>query len=179
MIVIKMHKNENGFTILEVVAVLVIVGILVAVAVSRALNVGPELTTGADTLKMHLRYAQTSAMNFHTNPNTGLSSILPWGMSCNGTSYWLFQGTTITNYILLPEDSKYINANKTINLAAKKISVSNFTIYFDDRGIPYTAYTDATTNTPLASNLTITVSPISGGATPITITIIPLTGYVQ
>lgn len=174
---IKMHKNEDGFTLLEIIAVLVIVGILSAVAVSRALNVGPELITGADTLKMHLRYAQTMAMN--SNPTaTGVPVI--WGISGNANSYWLFQGTNTGNIKVLPEDAAYVRADKTINLPAKKISLNGiFTVLFDDRGIPYTAYTDATTNTPLVNNMTLTVNPVSGGATPITITIIPLTGYVQ
>jgi prepilin-type N-terminal cleavage/methylation domain-containing protein len=175
MIVIKMHKNENGFTLLEIIAVLVILGILTAVAVSRAVNVGPELSTGADTLKMHLRYAQTLAMN--SNPNSGTSTF--WGISGNATSYWLFQGTVpanTANYAPLLEDSKYVNADKTINLPAKKISLSGaFTVFFDDRGIPYSP----NSLTALSNNLAFTVNPLSGGATPITITIIPLTGYVQ
>jgi prepilin-type N-terminal cleavage/methylation domain-containing protein len=173
MIVIKMHKNENGFTILEVIAVLVILGILTAVAVSRVVNVGPELSIGADTLRMHLRYSQTVAMNY--NPiATGVPVI--WGISGNANSYWLFQGTNTANYMRLPEDEKYINADKTINLPAKKISLSgNFTVFFDDHGIPYSP----DSATPLANNLTFTVNPLTGGATPITITIVPLTGYVQ
>lgn len=175
---IKMHKNEKGVTILEIIAVLVIVGILVAVAVSRAVNVGPELYTGADTLKMHLRYTQTMAMN--SNLNSVASTICIWGISGNANSYWLFKGTNTASYVRLPEDEKYVNADTTINLPAKKISLSgNFTVFFDDHGIPYTAYTDSITNTPLVNNLTLTVNPLSGSATPINITITPLTGYVQ
>jgi hypothetical protein len=99
-------------------------------------------------------------------------------MSCDGTTYWLFQGTTTTNYILLPEDEKYINNNRTINLAAKKISVSSFLIYFDSRGIPYNSYTSAAVNDPRTSDLIITVSPASGGTPSVNITITPLTGYI-
>jgi prepilin-type N-terminal cleavage/methylation domain-containing protein len=167
-----MHKNENGFTILEIIAVLVIVGILAAVAVSRAVNVGPELSAGADTLRMHLRYAQTLAMN-STPTASGVPVI--WGIGGNANSYWLFQGTNTANYKPLPEDAKYINANNTINLPAKKISLGgNFTVLFDDHGIPYDS-----TLTALNANLTLTVNPVGGGATPITVTIIPLTGYVR
>jgi prepilin-type N-terminal cleavage/methylation domain len=169
-----MHKNEDGFTLLEIIAVLVIVGILSAIAVNRALNVGPELITGADTLKMHLRYAQTLAMN--SNPNSGTSTY--WGISGNANSYWLFQGidpANAANYKPLPEDSTYVNADKTINLARKKIRLGgNFTVIFDNRGIPYDANLTA-----LNANLILTVNPSSGGATPITITIMPLTGYIQ
>jgi hypothetical protein len=82
--------------------------------------------------------------------------------------------------VRLPEDEKYVNAaDNTIDLTAKKISLSfisgNFPVFFDDRGIPYSP----NSATALANNLTFTVNPLSGGATPITITIIPLTGYVQ
>jgi prepilin-type N-terminal cleavage/methylation domain-containing protein len=173
MIVIKMHKNENGVTILEIIAVLAIVGILAAVAVNRTVNVVPELYTGADTLRMHLRYAQTLAMN-STPAAQGVPVI--WGISGNANSYWLFQGTNAANYKRLPEDEKYVNADKTINLPAKKISLSgNFTVFFDDHGIPYSP--DSVTQLP--NNLTFTVNPSSGSATPIAITIVPLTGYVQ
>ena len=170
----KILNAEKGFSFLEIIAILVVMAILAVIAVSRSFNYDVEVYSGADTLRTHLRYAQTSAMNF--NPTSSGVPVI-WGMSCNGTSYWLFRTTTTTNYIMLPEDEKYINANRTINLAAKKISVSNFTIFFDNRGIPYTAYTDATTNTRLANNLTISVSPISGGTT-VNITITPLTGYI-
>lgn len=175
MIVIKTHKNEDGFTLLEIIAVLVIVGILSAVAVSRAVNVGPELITGADTLKMHLRYAQTMAMNSNLNSDTPPTPTF-WGISGNANSYWLFQGTNTGNISVLPEDAAYVRADKTINLPAKKISLSgNFTVLFDDRGIPYSP--DSVTVLP--NNLNFSVNPLIGGATPIAITIVPLTGYVQ
>ncbi len=153
--------------------------ILAVFAVSRSISYNVEVYSGADTLKTHLRYAQTLAMNPNFITSTSVSEI--WGMSCNGTSYWLFHGTDstiIANYIRLPEDEKYINANRTINLAAKKINVSNFTILFDNRGIPYTSYTSATVNNPLLANQTITVTPTGGGTPSVNVTITPLTGYI-
>ncbi len=173
----KMFKAEDGFTFVEIIAVLIVMGVLAVVAVSRSFNYNAEVYSGADTLKMHLRYAQTLAMN--SNPtSTGVPVI--WGMSSGGASYWLFRGTNpAANFFRLPEDDKYVNSDRTINLTAKKIQLTNFiTIYFDNRGIPYTAYTDTTNNTPLAGNSTITVSPLSGGATAVGVTITPLTGYI-
>lgn len=168
----KMFKKKDGFTLLEIIAVLIVMGILAVVAVSRSLNYDAEVYSGADTLKMHLRYAQTLAMN--SNPNAGVSTV--WGISCNGANaYWLFQGTDpAANFIRLPDDEKYINAgDRTINLGEKKISVSGFTVLFDNRGIPYSP--DSATR--LADNLPITVSPLSGG-TNVGVTITPLTGYI-
>lgn len=59
----KILTSGRGFTLLEVLAVLVILGILSAIAVNRSVNYNTEVYTGADALKAHLRYAQTMAMN--------------------------------------------------------------------------------------------------------------------
>ena len=171
--------KQKGFTLLEIIAILVVMGILAAIAVSRATNFDAEVYAGADTLKTSLRYAQTTAMN--TNPSAGLNI---WGINYDSgaNQYWLFQGTSPNNNIvLLPEGTQYVTANRKIDLNSKKIRLNwtapFTTIYFDNRGIPYTAYTNATTNTLLASNLTISVSPLSGGTT-VNVIITPLTGYV-
>jgi Tfp pilus assembly protein FimT len=172
----KIFKTEKGFTILEIIAILVVMAILSVIAVSRSFNYDVEVYSGADTLRTHLRYAQTTAMN--TNPSGGLNI---WGINYDSgaNQYWMFQGINPNNNItFLPEDTQYSSADRKINLNPKKITLSsNFLIYFDNRGIPYTAYTNATTNTRLASTLTISVSPISGGTT-VNVTITPLTGYV-
>ena len=175
-----MFKKENGFTLLEIISILIILGILAAVAVSRSVNFNAEVFSGADALKAHLRYAQTLAMNSYVDyfdPGTGASSSLPSGIGCNGTSYWLFKDTNIANTAnwRLPEDEQYINADNTINLASKKISVGAFTIFFDKRGIPYTAYTSETVNTPLTIPLVIAVT---AGGTTSNVTVTPLTGYI-
>lgn len=167
----KTSKKEYGFTLIETIAILVILGILIAVAVSRSTNFDSEVFTGTDALKNHLRYAQTMAMNY--NPQAGETSAI-WGISCDGAKYWLFQGTDTTNHIRLPDDEQYIDSDRTINLGRKKISVSSFTVYFDDYGIPYSAYANPTTNTPLAS-LTITVS---SGSSSKNITVTPMTGFI-
>ena len=168
----KMFKrSQKGFTILELIATLVIIGILAAVAVSRINNLDAEVVTGADTLKAHLRYAQTMAMN--SNPNAPADQTV-WGISCIGSTYWLFKGTNPgADIIRLPEDEQYINPDRTINLTEKKISVTSFTVFFDNRGIPYSTYSGTTwAGTP------ITVSPASGSGTTVTIAITPFTGYV-
>ena len=57
------------------------------------------------------------------------------------------------------------------------IGISGLTdIYFDRIGKPYTAYTDPSNNTQLASTMTITVS---GGGDTRTITVTPETGLIR
>jgi len=50
-------------------------------------------------------------------------------------------------------------------------------VFFDGKGIPFSAYTDASINTPLSPDLAITVTPLGGGASQ-TITITELTGFI-
>lgn len=175
----KTFNNDYGFTFIEIVAVLMIVGVLSAIAISRSVNYNTEVYTGADALKAHLRYAQTMAMN--NNPKTTGAPVV-WGIGGTTTSYWLFEGTDPSNaitYMRLPEEETFINVDRTINLANKKIKLSSpFTVYFDNRGIPYSAYSDVTTNTPLNTDLTINVQPVNAATPSISVTVTPLTGYV-
>ncbi|PKN20635.1 MAG: hypothetical protein CVU71_02290 [Deltaproteobacteria bacterium HGW-Deltaproteobacteria-6] len=172
----KILKDKYGFTIIEIIAVLIIIGILSAIAVSRSVNYNAEVYTGADALKSHLRYAQTMAMN--SNPTApGVPVIC--GISCNGSRYWLFKGTNIADAIRLPEDDNFIDSDRRINLDMKKIKITSpFTIYFDNRGIPYSAFTDVTTKTPLTSVMEINIQPFNATSPSVAVKITPLTGYI-
>ncbi|PKN77502.1 MAG: hypothetical protein CVU52_00030 [Deltaproteobacteria bacterium HGW-Deltaproteobacteria-10] len=173
-LIFKTKNGNKGFTMIEIIAVMIIMGILAAIAISRSVNYDAEVYTSADALKSHLRYAQTMAMNYsYTATAPGV-----WGISGTTNSYWLFEGTSAAIVRPLPEDDTFINTDR-INLTAKKVKLTaGFTVYFDNRGIPYTAYTSATTNTPLATTLTINVQPISATTPNIAVTITPLTGYI-
>ena len=179
----KIFKTQNGFTLIEIISVLVILGILVVVAVSRMSNHDVAVYTGADALKEHLRYAQTMAMNKDPNTDANTETMMGINYDAGANQYWLFKGIDTTNILLLPDDSKYVTSGRKIDLAAKKITItfSNGvnTIYFDNHGIPYTAYTDstATGNTPLANALTITVTALGGGSSK-SLTITPRTGFI-
>lgn len=174
----KIFKTQDGFTLIEIISVLVILGILVVVAVSRISNHDVAVYTGADALKAHLRYAQTMAMNKDPNTSANTETIMGINYDAGANQYWLFKGINTSDILFLPDDSKYITGDRKIDLAAKKITFgSGFTIYFDNHGIPYTAYTDSTTNTPLANSLTISVTALSGGSST-SLTIAPQTGFI-
>lgn len=53
---------QKGFTLLEVIGVLIILGVLVAVAMSRV-NFQPEEEITLDLIKNHIRYMQLASMN--------------------------------------------------------------------------------------------------------------------
>jgi len=169
-------NSPDGFTLLEVVAVLVIVGILSAIVLNRWTSFDAEVYSGASALKTHLRYAQAQAMN--KDPNVGQNTIMGIKYDSSSNQYWLFQGVTTTDIQFLPDDMKYLTSTRTIDLNLKKIKLNaGFVIYFDDRGIPYDSYTDATNNSPLSALKIIVVSATDGSQT-VSININPQTGYI-
>ena len=167
-------KAQDGFTLGEVTAVLVIIAIVSAIIISRSGSFSADLPAQTEILKTHLRYAQ----------NLGMSGGTPtdvYGIKCDTNFYWLFKGTDPdANIVFLLDDPRYdTNDDGKLNLSVKNIDITTaFTIFFDDHGIPYTAYTDENTNTPLASDFTIIVRP-DGEASPTeTITITQHTGFI-
>ncbi len=155
------RASRHGFTLIEIVAVLVIVGILAAVIVPRATR--PSLAAPrAAEVASHLRFLQLRAMKDKTSA---------WGMSCDGTSYWGFNGTDPNNAaarIPLPGE-----AGTVVAVAGKNMGLSVFTVLFDQYGIPYSA----NPTTKLAANATLTVTDTASGGTA-TLTITPETGFI-
>jgi prepilin-type N-terminal cleavage/methylation domain-containing protein len=138
--------GKTGFTMIEIVAVLLILGIITAVVVSRmADTTAYDLSSQMEVLKAHLRLAQSRAM--------GSSS--PWGINfATSTTYYLFQGTgSTTPVLILGED------NATVDLTIKKsgltIGSTPQRITFDAYGSPGTTTVTVTTN---GGNITVTKS---------------------
>jgi len=167
-------KAPDGFTFVEVIAVLVMLVIVSALVVSRSGSFSADLPAQTEILKTHLRYAQ----------NLGMSGDTPadiYGIKCDTNFYWLFKGLDPdANIVSLMDDHQYDTGNDgKLNLSEKNIDINTaFTIFFDGHGIPYTAYTDENTNTPLTSDFSVIVQP-DGEASPTeTITITQLTGFI-
>ena len=137
------HSNQ-GFTMIEVIAVLVILGILAVVAAVKMSNTSDyDLSSQVEVVKGHLRLAQAKA----------LSSGSPWGIHfANSTSYYLFQGTGSTTPVLLIGED-----NAIVNLVTKKsalqITSAPQRIEFDAYGSPGGTTLTITTN---GGNITIT-----------------------
>jgi len=162
-------RNTAGFTLIEVIGVLVIIGILAAVLLPRLSATSQfDLTSNADLIRSQLFYAQGMAMK----------QGIVGGVKCDGSRYWLFKTNSpdeAANQLLLPGEDAV-----KVSLSSKKITLPPFTLYFDFAGRPYTAYTDPIDNTPVAADnqLVITVGVPSDPATA-TITVTPETGFIQ
>ena len=98
----KLITANRGFTLIEIISVLLVIGILSAVAISRMVFSHQDVdnTARVEKLKTQLRYAQSRAMN--------TDEI--WGIEFSGTSYHLFNGGNVSNTVHLPgEDSVNIS----------------------------------------------------------------------
>lgn len=152
----------RGFTMLEVIAVIIILGILSAVIYGTQGALDTELAARAGVLRNHIRYAQLRAMK---------GGAL-YGLACQGTNYWLFvtSPSDTSKRVALPGET-----DTAVHLAGTNVTLTEFTLFFDAAGRPYTAYTSSSSNTPVtdlsplnlvmakdSSNVTLAVSPETG-----------------
>jgi MSHA pilin protein MshC len=120
-------KNNGGFTLIEVVAVLVILAIIAAVAVTRGMSIQSDLIPQADTVKTHLRFAQMKALNDDANTWSMAFTTGSYSLSCTaGTN-----STCPSSTIQLPSESS------NTHTFPSDVTVSpNITITFDRWGSP-------------------------------------------
>ncbi|HYA42627.1 MAG TPA: GspH/FimT family pseudopilin [Syntrophobacteraceae bacterium] len=117
-----LKMKHAGFTMVEVIAVLVILAIAAAVAIARSPSLNTfQVSPEAEVIKGHLRYAQTQAMDTST----------VWGITFASGSYTLFNSTTGSNP-LVPGIS-----SATATLPAG-MTITTGTVSFDTWGTPYT-----------------------------------------
>lgn len=156
------HKfdNKNGFTIIEIIAVLWLLGILSAFAVSRFTSTNSDIVIQKDITLNHLSYAQIKAMSTNT----------PWyiNFSKSNNSYELFKNGETTPRAFPGED------NPTMKCLSLSITDSGSTVSYNPWGKPFT---DTGANTPQAGDRTLTFT--NGGGTSKTITIVEDTGLLR
>ena len=144
-------RRPAGFTIVEIIVVLLLMSILAATLLGRSITTSTIWisTPQTDKIRNHIRYAQAEAMKL------AYKDYLVWGINLTSSEYWLFRGSNINTKVRLPGVE-----SDDVNLAAVSISVPTApqTVYFDSIGKPYSAYTSETNNAPLASTMTIRLS---------------------
>jgi len=168
----KTYSNRNGFTLLEVVAILVILGIITALAISQLSSSQNNLIAATDTLTSHLRLAQARAMN------TSAATVSVWGVNFTSpTQYYLFYGATASTCVPAASKVAFPGAGSVDITPTGGVQVTNSTpliVAFDRFGTPYPA---ATLTTPLAAQLTITLKDNNNKTRTINIT--PQTGMIK
>jgi len=173
-----MQRNQQGFTLIEITAVLVLMAIISAYVIGRSVNTESiDLAAQTDRIRNQIRYAHSMAMK---------RSDRIWGLKCETgppNQYWLFSvpipvtagdENQADNQITFPGER-----DKKISLANRGIDdMTGFTLFFDRIGKPYNVYIDEgdPSNAPLNSDLVITVD--AGGQTR-DITVTPETGLTQ
>ena len=118
-----MTRDNRGFTILEIVVVMVLISIIAAATFTRSITTDQINFVGqVDKIRQHIRYAQSLAMK----------SNEIWGIESNATQYWLFKNNT-SNEVQLPG----VQTAK-ISLSDLGITMNNFTVFFNKKfGVPY------------------------------------------
>lgn len=112
--------GSPGFTLLEVICVMLLIGIVSMMVLSRTMDNSAQLMGEVEVVKGHLRYAQTRAMNSNQS----------WGIHFSGSSYTL-EENGVTSVTALPGESGAVGT-----LAGGSISSTANPIVFNQWGNP-------------------------------------------
>ena len=174
-----MQRDQHGFTLIEITAVLVLMAIISAYVIGRSINTEQiDLAGQTDKIRVQIRYAQATAMKRSETDKI-------WGIKFDPVNdqYWLF---SVNIPVVANDENLPVNQITFPGERNKKVSAADFgvdinplasnLIFFDRFGKPYTQYTDDTANDDLDNPLVITLSASGQDRT---ITLIPETGVVQ
>ena len=164
--------RSHGFTLVELIVVMVVLGILAAVFIPRSNNPAIILSTQAEQLAADIRYVQSLAMT------QGWSGVSPaaarrYRINYTATSYNFTDasGVAVTHPSGTPGSIAFTGQVSISPFPAP--ALPNNVVSFDGLGRPYT---DSNATTPLAS--TATISMVSAGSTR-ALQIFPDTGLVR
>ena len=149
-----------GFTLLEVMVVLILFVVLAAAARAKISNMGQDLTATIEQLKVRIRYAQMRSIN----------NVSVHGVTSDGSSYWMFTNGNINNRERFP------GANAVTVTLPSGITMDSFTVSFDTRGVPYSDAA-ATAGSELAGGSAAASITVGGKAAAVRVT--PNTGYIR
>ena len=162
-------NKERGFTMLEIIAILIILGIIAAVAISRYMSKQAyESISQTEIFKSHLRYAEQLSINGDgTNGDGSTDTTWAWGIQIGAgtTSYSLVR---LHNNVVAGSHGHLPGENGNTHNFASGVTLTgvnaNQIINFDQWGSPGTT--------------SITINVIEGSVTN-TFTITKNTGFIQ
>ena len=158
---LKINSYKHGFTLIELVIVLIVMSIVAVFIASRASIGGNDLSAETDTLKSSLRYAQTRAMN----------DSEPWGIHIpNASSYVLYRNNAVDTRQMLPGEKTGAAQTHTLPSTVTITSGMGTTYNFNEWGTPVDA-----SGVAVAANQSIT---LSDGAATSAISIVKNTGFI-
>jgi len=158
------QTKEKGFTLVEIIAVLVIIGIVAAYAGLRMTSTADVNNKAmAEALKSHIRFVQMKAMNTEPDPSAPSDCHASCGISMSANSYFMFRNCKLNDKVILP-------GSETDVVSLKNMALSPATVAFDRYGRPCDNLNCAGL-TPSTANTTITLGTE-------TITITKNTGFV-
>ncbi len=157
------NLRRHGFTMLELIAVLVVMGIIATAAMSSVDFSPYDVTSEAETFKANLRFAQTLGFAQGELPPGSDDNI--WGIQLSGGSYSLTMNGSAQNTVNMPGQT---SATYTL---PDNVTITGSTMNFDFRGRPVSAV-----NAPIGGD---TMYTVSDGSTSVTVTVLQNTGVVQ
>jgi prepilin-type N-terminal cleavage/methylation domain-containing protein len=167
-----MKRNEQGFTLIEIVVVLVLISIIAATLFTRSITFPQVNYIGqVEKIQNHIRYAKALAMK------RSIAEEM-WGINCSGNYYWLF-------HLKDRSDPEYFGAedihiafpgeeNEEVSFSKIGVSMNPFVVYFDKYGRPF----KIGPYTGLTSNLQITIHTADADVSTKQIVITPETGFI-
>jgi prepilin-type N-terminal cleavage/methylation domain-containing protein len=160
----RLASKNQGFTMIEIVIVLVVLFIVSAVVMSRYTTTGThELMAETDALKSSLRFAQIQSLN----DDTITSSAAGWGIHFpNDSSYILYKNGSPSGVMIPVKDPDPVkdpppNNTHTLQGNVRIISGVGTTVAFNKWGSPGTATISITLQRG-AENNTITITSNTG-----------------
>ncbi len=156
-------QGAAGFSLLEVIAVLVLFGLLAALAMEDSDTTAYDTAAEAEVFKASLRFAQELAYAQAELP-AGVDEVR-WGLNITGNSFTLARDGGVSANINLP------GTNSPTHVLPNGVSITNSQdIAFNFRGIPMT---------PAGVALGTITFLVSGGDMTKTITVTQQTGFLQ